>query len=149
MRITIERIDMNGAKPIGNMQIQSFPFEFTSGVVDGQARFVPVGSEVQRCASQSYHVEINQEWVTDFKLVKTFDFRPAVFPESEPGTYRAYGVATTVLPLASSEANEVVTVAVLDACFTLTQAEFGSTKLSVGDAVSFLPHEVSLWNEAI
>jgi hypothetical protein len=148
MRITIERIDTSAMETRGYMQLPSFPVHFRSTTVSGNARFIPASSELQQCVGQSFDVEINQEAVTEFEVSKCGGVDEAVVALPEQAAFRVHGVVTSVIQLSEPEGEQVITVKAKEAFFTLTQADVRDTQLSTGEVVSFVVHEVSLWDEA-
>lgn len=148
MKITVESIDVSAMENLGFTQLPSFPVRFSSEVVNGVARFVPASGEVQRCAGESFDVEINQENVTHLKRIRS-ELVESVVALTEPGVFQVSGRVSSVVSLGEPEGSEVVTVSAGEATFTLSSEELGSMKLSLGEKVSFVAHALSLWDEAI
>ncbi len=149
MRITVTSIDTGSQVRLGSMQMPSFAAHFESPNVSGSAWFVPASGQGSDYVGQTLDVEISQEAVTQFALEVDRSSAPCVEPASAPRTYRVVGVVTSVVPLEEPAGEAIFTVSVGDAAFTLERDDLGHARPAEGMKVSFLAHELSLWDEAI
>ena len=149
MRITIESIDTESMQKLGYMQVPSFLVKYRSSTCTSEARLVPAHSDVQQCLGQVYEVEVNQESVSDFSVVVGNTSREAIVAMSERTALRVTGVVTSIMQISEPPGEQMITVRAEDAFFTLSRADTGFAMLSVGDKISFVAHEVSLWDEEI
>lgn len=134
---------------IGYVGVPSFPAQFSSSVVKGRARFVPAEGDAQGCVGRSFDVEINQERVTDLRRVNREADADAVVALPEFGAFRVCGTVASVVPLGEPEGSDFVTIAAGEAAFILCEPDLCGVKLTQGETVAFVAHDVSLWDEAI
>jgi hypothetical protein len=149
MRITIKAIDEDSVQALGYTPTPSYAVEFTSTAINGQARFVPASGSANDCVGQVFDVEVNQERVSAFKMAEGKPFVEAVTSLPEKGSFHVQGVVVSVVPLSEPVGNEVASVSAGEALFMLTSEELGGAKLIVGERITFVAHELSLWDEAI
>lgn len=149
MLITVERIDRSSSKPLGYMNYASFSIEFSSSLINGHARFVPADVENQQLEGQSFYVEIDQEKVTDFRVKEPGSIGQAVSRKTVAGTFEVHGVVESITPLSEPEGEQINTIKVLEARFTLSRSDTQNATLSIGENVSFTVHGLSLWDEAL
>jgi hypothetical protein len=147
MLITIESIDESSMQPIGCMKIPGFIVRFTSPAVSGFARFVPSSGTAKGCIDQSFYVEINQENTTDVQLLPLKAIE-SITPLPAPGSFLVLGTVTALVPLGGLD-GQLVTVAARDATFTLESKELGDIQPMLGEQITFVAHDLSLWDEAI
>lgn len=150
MRITVETIDPEAARDIGEGPASGYPVRFRSSMVNGWATFVPVDGEVAGWAGQSVSVEINQERVSSLQILGVSPHRdPQVKALDERGCYQICGVVAAIVPFIEPEGEQLVVVAAGDASFTFLRSEIGCRLLRTGEWVTFVAESVSLWDEGL
>lgn len=133
--------------PIGCMRMPSYLVQFRAQSISGTARFVPSLECPQHCVGQTFDVEVNQESVTDFEVLVCAQMA-AITALTTPGDYLVHGTVTSVFHQEPQGAFLVGIVAG-DAHFTLSSCETGLSNLTKGNAVAFIAHDLSFWDEAI
>ena len=148
MLITIETIDPEEPRDVGDRPMLGYPARFRSSMVHGWAIFVPVDGEVADLGGQSFSVEINQERVSAFEILEG-PAQPEVAPLPARGDFQVRGVVSAIVPFTEPEGEQLVVVSARDAIFTLLRSEVGSRLLRTGEWVSFIAEDVSLWDEGL
>ena len=148
MYITIEAINTDAVRPLGCMQVPSFRTRFSSSAIEGWARF-PANGDTDGCVGKSFYVEIDHERITDLKRFDYNAFNEGVVALDEAEAFQVFGTVTAVMPPGEPSDSVILSVASGEAIFTLDRFDLGDTKLSVGERVAFVAHELSLWDEAI
>lgn len=149
MQISIEAIDADSMQSIGCTRMPSYEVTFRSPTVCGKARFVPASTEVNSCTGQSFEVEVSQERVTGLRSLGNHPLAESVTALPESGAFQIQGVVTSIVSLTEPAGMTVVAVAARGALFSLAGEELGGVKLSLGEKVTFIAHDVSLWDAAI
>jgi hypothetical protein len=150
MRITIEKIDPEAPRDIGESPTCGYPVMFRSSMAQGWATFIPVDGEVAGWAGQSVSVEINQERVSSLQILGASPRRdPQVTALDERGHYEVCGVVAAIVPFIEPEGEQLVVVAAGDASFTFLRTEIGCRLLRTGEWVTFVAEDVSLWDEGL
>ena len=150
MRITIETIDSESPRGVGDTPVPGYPVLFRSSVTHGWAMFVPVDGEVTDLAGQSVSVEINQERISSFQVFGTSPRRdPLITALADRGHYQVQGVVSAIVPFIEPEGEQLVVVAAGDASFTFLRSETGCRALRTGEWVTFTAEDVSLWDEGL
>lgn len=150
MRVTIENINPHEERRLGCTQLPSFPTEFISSVVTGTAWFVPASGDGHGWIGQALEVEINQEKVSGFEILKSPVLAaPPITALPQFATFRVRGLVGLVTPIAQPEGEQMITVQAGEALFTFTKLELGGAKIIEGIPVAFTVHDLSLWDEAI
>lgn len=136
--------------PIGCMRMPSYLVQFRAQSISGTARFVPSLECPQHCVGQTFDVEVNQESVTDFEvLVCAPQLEATITALPTPGDYLVHGTVTSVLHIQEPQGSFLVSIVAGDAHFTLSSCETGLSNLTKGNAVAFIAHDLSFWDEAI
>lgn len=150
MLITIETIDSEAPREIGDGPALGFPARFRSSMVQGWATFVPVDGEVADLPGQSVAVEIDQERVSDFVILGTSPERkPEVTALDVRGHYQVLGIVAAIVPFLEPAGEQLVVVVAGDASFTMLRSEIGCRPLRTGEWVAFTAEDVSLWDEGL
>ncbi len=149
MRITIEAVNIGSVQPLGYMQLPSYLVRFISASIQGEARFVPSSDDVRSNIGQVLDVEISQEGVSAFKSVGNSSFTQAIVALAEAKAFQVQGVVASVIVLSEPPGTLLVTVSACGAIFMLSNSDLEGLSPSAGEAVSFVAHELSLWDEAI
>lgn len=145
MIIFIDEVDSESFLPIGYTNLPSFFVKFKSACFDGVARFVPASGLPADCAGHEFGVEIAQDFVTDFKIVSGGEVLK-VEPLEKVGSFRVCG---EVRGVPKPTEGQTTTVVIGEAYFTLTLDDIGKIRPDVGDVVTFIVHDLSLWDETI
>ena len=132
---------------MGCMQMPGFLVRFSSSVVCGQARFVPASGDAKGCIGQSCYVEIDQEKITNVHPATPGSIE-GVTALADAGAFLVVGTVVSIVPI-QEPAGAIVTVTAREARYTLSSDEFGNVVPSPGDRVTFVAHDLSLWDEAI
>jgi hypothetical protein len=148
MLITITRVDAKVPRQVGFTRMLGFPVEFSAGTTSGTAIFVPASGQSDGLLGQSFHVEIDQEVVSDLRIVGA-DAQEEFSSLGERGSFRVCGVVSTVVPLSEPTGAEIISVTASDAMITISKDDLGEARPSKGDKLMFTVREVSLWDEAI
>lgn len=150
MLITIETIDSEAPRGIGDGPTPGYPVLFRSSMMQGWATFVPVDGEVADMPGQSVSVEINQERISAFEILGASPRRaPVVTALAERGHYQVLGVVAAIVPFLEPEGEQLLVVAAGDASFTMLRNEIGCRALRTGEWVAFIAEDVSLWDEGL
>lgn len=150
MRITIETINPEAARELGEGPASGYPVRFRSPMVNGWATFVPVDGEVTGWAGQSVSVEVNQERISSLQILGASSrWDPQVKALDEHGYYQIRGVVAAIVPFSEPEGEQLVVVAAGDASFTFLRSETGCRLLRTGEWVTFVAEDVSLWDEGL
>lgn len=147
--ITIESIDTSAMKPLGLTQLPSYPVRFSSATVSGAARFVPFGDDASEYLGRTLCVELATERVTGFERIAPRNGEGFIVALDEQFAFKVVGQVGSVRCVAEPPGNVVITVAAGTATFLLSSEDFPDTSLEEGDNVTFLVHELSLWDEEI
>lgn len=149
MRITIDDLDVVDMKRVGFTELSSFPVAFRSSVISGYARFVPAADTPESCIGKVFDVEINQERISDFEVLKSTFTARSVSVCVEANRFAVYGIVSTIHSVSEPAGEQVIYISAGEALFAVTKTEIGGVTLSVGDVVRFVAHDVTLWDEAI
>lgn len=147
MNIVIDTIEST-VELIGFTKMPSFSVRFHSAGFEGIARFVPASGTSDQCKGSQFGVEICQEYVTDFRILDSFNLAK-VDPTGEDGCFHVCGTIHAVMDCSEPAGSRITYVAVGDAIFTLTLADTGGLKPNEGSVVEFIAHDISLWDDEI
>jgi hypothetical protein len=149
MQVIVTQINPEHSILRGNMRVPSFLAQFDSAGFSGSAWFVPASGSSSDCLGQRLDVELSHERITQVSLEGGQGFETRVKPLPTPGTYHVAGTVSSVVPLEEPTGEAIVSVSAGDATFTLTIAELRGIKPALGTHLSFLVHDLSLWDEAL
>jgi hypothetical protein len=149
MRIIVTSIEAGPQVRLGTTQLPAFPAHFKSEGFAGSAWFVPASGQGADYIGQTLDVEISQEAVSQFALEDDREDEVGVEPASTSRTYKVVGLVTSIVPLEEPPGEAIFTVSIGDAEFTLARSELGHVLPAKGSKVSFIAHDLSLWDEAI
>jgi hypothetical protein len=149
MRITIDSLNLVGEKRIGFTPMPSFLVAFRSSVVSGRARFVPASETPMLCVGEIFDVEISQEKISGFEVLARDSVSQLVAMYPQANGFMVNGVVSSIQPVSEPAGQQSICINAGEAQFFVSRTEIGSVALSVGDAVRFIAHDVSLWDEAI
>jgi hypothetical protein len=149
MRITIDGLDLNDEKRIGFTLMPSYAASFSSKLLSGTARFVPASDTPMLCVGEVFDVEISQEEISEFEVLRTSAISESVAMRPQANGFIVHGVVSSIEPVSEPPGQQCVVVVAGEAGFFLSRTEIGDIDLSVGDAVRFIAHDVALWDEAI
>lgn len=148
MLITITNVDEKAPRLIGFTRLLGFPVEFSAATTSGTATFVPASGQPDGLLGQSFHVEIDQEVVSNLRIVGA-DVQEEFSSLGESGSFRVCGVVSTVVPLSEPAGAEIISVTASEVMITISKDDLGEVRPSKGDKLMFTVREVSLWDEAI
>lgn len=148
MKITIEDIDSASMRPIGHSQYPSFVARFRSVPFSGVARLVPAVDDPKDCVGLELGVEITQGSVTDFQVIGL----PAIVGADAletPASFKVCGILESQSPPSETGEGRYAFIAVGEASFCLSEEEMGGMWPEPESIVSFVAHDVTLWDEAL
>lgn len=148
MNIVIEEIDSASMRLIGYTPTPSFLVHFRSAAFGGVARLVPAVEQPDDCVGMQFDVEITQGSVTAFRVLDQLDSK-AVEALDEPGSFAVSGLVESQSVTSDPSAPRYVFITAGEACFCLSDVEMGGLLPDAGSAVTFVAHDVSLWDEAL
>jgi hypothetical protein len=144
VKITIDEIDSASMRPIGHAGKPSFVAVFRSAAFGGTARLVPVLEHPEDCLGQECIVEITQGSVTEFAVLDLPELK-AVEALETPGSFKVSGAVESLSGKAEAQGYAFITAG--EACFCLSADEMGGLWPEPGSAVSFIAHDVTLWDD--
>ncbi|MFZ2990444.1 hypothetical protein [Ideonella sp.] len=149
MQVIVTQI--NPEQPIyrGHLRMPSFLAQFDSAGFSGSAWFVPATGNSSGYLGQRLDVELSHDRVTQVLLEDGQGFKSRVEPLPAPGAYRVSGTVSSMVPLRVPPGEAIVSVTAGDATFALTIAELAGIRPAPGIHLSFLVHDLSLWDEAL
>ncbi|NHZ61520.1 hypothetical protein [Massilia genomosp. 1] len=146
MNVTIEEIDSASMRPIGSSPQPSFVVHFRSAAFSGIARLVPALERAEDCLGQEFNVEICQGSVTQFGVLDQPALN-AVEAQDTPGSFKVTGIVESQSADPGAQRYGFITAG--EACFCLSEAEMGGLWPEPESIVSFIAHDVTLWDEAL
>lgn len=149
MRITIDSLDPNDEKRIGFTPMPSYAVSFSGSLISGTARFVPASEAPMLCVGEVFDVEVSQERISEFEVLQNRATLEPLAMRPEANGFIVHGVVSSVQPVNEPSGQQCIVVVAGEAQFFLSRTEIGDIDLSVGNAVRFIAHDVSLWDEAI
>jgi hypothetical protein len=150
MRVTIESLSSDEPREFGFTPMQGYPVMFSAGTLRAHAWFVPADTDLSHVVGREYEVEVNQERVTALTPVGAGqDGSQGLAALPDFGSFRVHGRIESVL-LANEHGGEPAAfVRAGDAYLALGSVELAGLELHAGDTITFVAHDVSLWDEAI
>lgn len=149
MQIALDHVNPEMRCRLGYMQMPAFMVDFTSSLVKGRAMFVPASEDNLR-VGYSCFVEIAQESVGGFEILDpSASWDPSIVSLGAVGSFLVVGKVADVRRASAPGVEDVITVAVGEASFTLLSSEVGTNSVLVGDPVRFVARDLALWDEAI
>ncbi|NHZ91459.1 hypothetical protein F2P45_20975 [Massilia sp. CCM 8733] len=148
MIITTEDIDSASMRPVGYAQLPSFVARFRSVPFSGVARLVPAYDNPRDCLDLELGVQITQGSVTDFRVIGL----PAIVGADAldiPGSFKVCGILESQSPPSETGEGRYAFIAVGEASFCLSEQEMGGMWPEPESIVSFVAHDVTLWDEAL
>lgn len=145
MRIVIDDIDSASMRPIGHAGQPSFAVSFRSAAFGGVASLVPAVERAEECVGQEFMVEITQGAVTHFGVLDAPELS-AVEAQDTPGSFRVVGTIESQSGDRGAQGFSFIMAG--EACFCLSEEEMGGLWPEPGSTVSFIAHDVTLWDEA-
>lgn len=147
MKIFIDEIDLSDLKPLGYMNMISYPTHFRCAMFHGWARFVPADENIQAYLNNEVDVEIAHERIGCLRAGA--DRQHQIVPLAEAFSYHVRGEVKAISYHSEPMGNRTTYVVAGDAAFALSLADLGNLRPSEGDALEFDVHGLSLWDESI
>jgi hypothetical protein len=149
MQITIKDLDIASARPMRNIKAPGYRVHFTCSLATGSGVFVPACAASDRLKDVTFEVEIAQEAIEKFALLPaTTPKEPRLTALTRGGDFEVVGTITSIVRVGDVSTMDILTISAGEASFTLDSNDVGST-CQVGEWVTFIARDVSLWDEAI